>query len=82
MKTELKQIIISDSTKKIDFLYDTYDNYIYRKNSTRKKMRRLRNTDKIIKIYINKKFLWYILLNKLNRNIYLEWDIKELWTSY
>lgn len=49
------------------------------------KINRKRNNIKIIKVFINWKFNWYVKLDKLNRNLHIETEEKKevnLFTDY
>lgn len=49
------------------------------------KINRKRNNIKIIKVFINWRFNWYVKLDKLNRNLHIETEEKKevnLFTDY
>ena len=72
-----KKVEFFDCLKKLLFL-DKKINNIY-------KVWRSRNTNKIIKVFINWKFNWYVKLDKLNRNLHIETEANseiKIFTDY
>lgn len=73
--------------KKVEF-FDCLKKFLFldKKIKNIYKVWRSRNTNKIIKVFINWKFNWYVKLDKLNRNLHIETqnqnDEINLFTDY
>lgn len=63
-------------------VFDSHWDYIYRRKSTLKRVRGLRNRQKLVKIFLNEITLGYILLDKQNRNIHIFGEVNDLKTNY
>lgn len=60
----------------------SYYDYIYKRKSSYKKVRLLRNRAKLVRLFINEQNMWYILLDKDNKNLHIYGEVRDLKTNY
>lgn len=77
-----KKHIIENWEPNKKHIYNCYSEYVYKNDATLKVVRWLRNRPKLVKFYINEESIWYVLLDKLNRNVHIYWEVKDLKTNY